>query len=102
MQHKQKQKPNVITVSRRYESVVREREDLRSRLDLSGSNSNGPVTEQKYQVCYRPFVCVCPFRFLVGWRRGGGEWGPTHARMFVWGMDGVSVPLPLMSPTEPN
>ena len=42
--------------------MVREREDLRSRLDLSGSNNNGPVTEQKYQV--RSFV----LSFLVGWR----------------------------------
>lgn len=45
--------------SRRYESVVREREDLRSRLDLSGSGNSGPLTEQKYQV--RSFV------FLFGW-----------------------------------
>lgn len=43
----------------RYESVVREKEDLRSRLDLSGS---GPLTEQKYQVCFsidvHVYVCM--------------------------------------------
>lgn len=48
--------------------MVREKEDLRSRLDLSGSS--GPLTEQKYQV--RSFVAVSGFVEGTACPPGGG------------------------------
>ncbi len=85
--HSNKQTNNTpcACCAHRYESVVREKEDLRSRLDMSGSGG-GPLTEQKYQV--RLFVCFfgkCVCVFVVFWVVDDGRGKAKRLRAFVCG-----------------